>query len=147
MEEEGKGNNERKITELGSQEIVERTYETEGMLRMCETLAGQHISEANAISWEGSECEGSRMDLNADLLLEVFSLLPCKDLCEVMMVSKHWERTIMAADNLWKKLEVGLGGDGSKGEGMGWEGDGWSWTSAFGQGTPSSGGVEFLVCL
>ena len=80
--------------------------QTEAMLHTCKTMAGQHIPEANVISRKESRGEVSGMDLNTDLLAEVFSHLPYKDLFEAMLVSTRWEKTVTEADALWKKVDL-----------------------------------------
>lgn len=55
---------------------------------------------------EESSREGSGTDLDADSLVEVFSHLSHKDLLEVMLVNKLWEKTALEADSLWEKVEV-----------------------------------------
>lgn len=87
---EGRTTNKGRIVELGSQGMSQ----TEAMLHTCKTMAGQHIPEANVISRKESRREVSGMDLNTDLLAEVFSHLSYKDLFEVMLVSKHREKTV-----------------------------------------------------
>lgn len=58
---------------------------------------------------EGSGDESSRRewkDVNADLLVQVFSYLPQIELFEVISVSKAWKMAVMEASVLWKEVTV-----------------------------------------
>lgn len=86
----------------------------------------QYPQETDMSSTKSSWCEGSWMDLDVDLLVEVFSYLPFKDLFEVMLVNKLWEKTVTETDNLWEQVEVtrkwdlrGVGMEGAGLEGVG----------------------------
>ena len=66
---------------------------------------------------------GKLKDLNAELLAEVFSFLSSEDLVEVMLVSKHWERSVTeGSDSLWRQVIVArkweMGGGGGNGYGF-----------------------------
>lgn len=57
----------------------------------------------------GSGMEGGEEELRnlgADILGVVFSYLPPKDVCEVLLVSKYWGKTALECVGLWKKLRV-----------------------------------------
>ena len=43
----------------------------------------------------------------ADLLVEVFSNLPQRQLFEMMSVSRDWKKAIMESSRLWRKVKVG----------------------------------------
>lgn len=44
--------------------------------------------------------------LDADILVEVFSLLPQKNMFEFMLINKHWEKSVMEGRVLWRKVDV-----------------------------------------
>lgn len=54
----------------------------------------------------GESTQRGLQHLDSDLLLEVFSFLPQKDLVEVMCVCRPWEKTVMEASVLWKVVKV-----------------------------------------
>lgn len=68
------------------------------------------MPEENVILDDGKrelEEEGRGLrNLNADVLAEVFSYLPQRELFEVMSVSRQWEEAVMGGPNLWRKVDV-----------------------------------------
>lgn len=105
MADEGIGMKDGNIIDFRGEDSGEGMYETEGMLYSSD-IAWQHAQETDKISSKGSRCEGSGMELDVDSLAVVFLYLPYKDLFEVMLVGKRWEKTVIEADNLWEKVEV-----------------------------------------
>lgn len=82
--------------------------------------AGSH--QMPAILDEGSQAEGEGRELknlDADILVQVFSFLHQRSLLEVMSVSKYWEKTVMEGRELWKQVEVLQAWD-LRGRGMMW---------------------------
>ena len=45
-------------------------------------------------------------NLGADVLVEVSSYLPTKDLFELLLVSKYWNSAVMEGSGLWRKVDV-----------------------------------------
>lgn len=45
-------------------------------------------------------------NLNADLLVEVFSSLPQEDLLEVLAVCRHWEKAVRKGSVVWQHMRV-----------------------------------------
>ena len=106
MEEEGNGNQEEGLREFWNEGIEGGMGRTGGVLSASDGLAGGGPQEATVVPKEASDWEGWGMDVDADLLVEIFSYLPQKDLFEVMLVSRHWGKAVREADILWKKVEV-----------------------------------------
>ena len=59
-------------------------------------------SARNGLKREGKELR----NLGADMLGEVFSYLPQKQLFEVLSVSKDWGKAVMEGTGLWSKVDV-----------------------------------------
>ena len=49
---------------------------------------------------------GKLKELNSELLAEVFTFLPSEDLTEVVLVSKHWERSAREGSGLCRRVTV-----------------------------------------
>lgn len=45
-------------------------------------------------------------NLDADVLVEVFSYLPQKELFEILYISKDWNSVVMGGSVLWRKVDV-----------------------------------------
>ena len=80
-----------------------------------ERVSGKDVE----FSTTGSGLKGERKELRnlgADMLGEVFSYLPQKELFEVLVVSKNWKKAVMEGSGLWRKVDVcrkwNLGGEG-----------------------------------
>ena len=70
----------------------------------------EHVSREDAeISTERSVVEegGKELpNLGADILGEIFSYLPQKELFEVLLVSKDFEKAAMEGSGLWRQIHV-----------------------------------------
>ena len=80
-----------------------------------ERVSGEDVE----FSTTGSGLKGERKELRnlgADMLGEVFSYLPQKELFEVLAVSKNWKKAVMEGSGLWRKVDVcrkwNIGGEG-----------------------------------
>ena len=89
--------------------------------RMQQDEVTKRRRSGNAVSAKDERVKrGNGRHLEAKLLVNVFSFLSSEDLAEVMLVSKHWERSAReGSDSLWRHVRVAqkweMGGGGGEG--------------------------------